>query len=346
MNVLLIILGLCALVAGGELLVRGASGLARMINISPLVIGLTIVAFGTSSPELAVSIQGSVRGESGIAVGNVLGSNIFNLLIVLGISAIVHSLHVERQVVRVEMPVMIAASLVTGLLALDGLLSRADGGVLVFGLVLYLLMQWIMLKRSRRYSQQESKTRESRSVRFFIYVPFGLVLLVLGAGWLVDGVVYLANRFEISPLIIGLTVVAVGTSLPELFTSLIASVRRQRDLAIGYVVGSNVFNLLAVLGFAALWSGTGLEVSSSVWQFDLPVMLAASILCVPMMMSGGRLSRVEGLLMVAWYVVYLLVLVLSEMGSPALRTLKPALLFVALPITTTAVLSGLLRKKP
>ena len=260
---LLFLFGAVLLIAGAELLVRGASRLALGWGISPLVVGLTVVAFGTSSPELAVTISSSYSGEADVALGNVVGSNICNVLLILGLSAAIAPLRVDRQLVRLDVPLMIAASVLTVLLSLDGRVGTFDGVLLVSGMIAYTAF---LIRLSRR-DPEAVKTSDNgsgsaapvsgSSVKNLLWIVVGLGMLVLGSQWLVDAAVRVANSLGVSELVIGLTVVAVGTSLPEIATSVLASLRGQRDIAVGNAVGSNLFNLLLVLGLGSIIAPRG-----------------------------------------------------------------------------------------
>ncbi|CAN5635329.1 calcium/sodium antiporter [soil metagenome] len=336
MTLLLFLAGLVTLVAGGELLVRGAARLAGATGVSPLVIGLTVVAFGTSAPELAVSVQSGMAGQGDIAVGNVVGSNIFNVLLILGMSAAIVPLVVSRQLVRVDVPVMIAVSAAMVLLTLDGHLSRAESLMLVLGLVTYIVAQIVM---SRRAAPLEGDVIESGGSmpRNLLLILIGLTLLVLGSRWLVDASVMIAQVFGITELVIGLTIVAAGTSMPELATSIIAGMRGQRDIAVGNVVGSNIFNILAVLGISGLLSASGIPVSTAAITLDIPIMFAVAVLCLPIFYSGARISRWEGLLFVVYYVLYTVYLVLDSANHGGLQEYRAALLGVVLPLTVLTI---------
>jgi cation:H+ antiporter len=254
---ILFVVGLGSLVLGAELLVRGASRLAAAVGVSPLVIGLTIVAYGTSAPELAVSVKAGLAGRADIAVGNVVGSNIFNVLFILGVSALIAPLVVSQQLVRWDVPIMIGTSALALPLSGDGRVGFIDGLILVIGIVVYttLLIRLARREKSRlvidEYAREYSvkaKVPPERKARHVCFCLVGLLALVLGTRWFIDGAVALAAAMGVSELVIGLTLVAAGTSLPEVFTSVIATVRGERDIAVGNVVGSNIFNILGILG--------------------------------------------------------------------------------------------------
>lgn len=322
-----IIGGLILLVFGADALVRGSSQLAFKLGIPPLIIGLTVVAFGTSAPELAVSVRAALAGEAGVGLGNVFGSNIVNILLILGLSAMITPLVVSPQLVKFDVPIMIFVSVATLAMAIDGVYSRTDGIFLVAGLVCYMGLQ-IYLGRSGRdvlkeitenegqhaladsaasgqRSDVQAKSSPNRTITIAILQCFlGLGGLVVGAHFLVLGAVETATMFSVSKEIVGLTVVAIGTSLPEIVTSIVAAMRGQRDLAVGNVVGSNLFNLLVVLGFASLVAPASIEVAESLRRLDLPVMLAAAAICFPIFATGKQISRLEGALMLAGFLAY------------------------------------------
>lgn len=334
---ILLVAGFTLLVYGAELLVRGASALAVSIGISPLVVGLTVVAFGTSAPELAVSVLSAWHGQAGIALGNVVGSNICNVLLILGLSAAVAPLVVARQIVRLEVPIMIGTSMLLILFALDGMVARWEGALLFAGVIGYTV--WTVRRSRRELREQAGEAADdappasSRS-RQLLEILGGLVLLGVGSKLLVDSAVTIARHFGVSDLVIGLTIIAVGTSLPELATSVLASMRGQRDIAVGNVVGSNIFNILSVLGLTALVAPAGLPIPPAALTFDLPVMLVVAIACLPVFLAGHRIARWEGLLFLGYYVVYVLFLVLTALDHDGRYLLSQAMLWFALPLTT------------
>lgn len=329
-----LIAGLVLLTLGAEVLVRGASRLASRFGISPLIIGLTVVAFGTSAPEMAVSAQAAWNNSGDIAIGNVLGSNIFNVLGILGLTALIAPLLVSKQLVRFDLPVMICASLLTLALAWDQQLDRTDGAVLFAGILIY-TAYLIFKARQERPAAVEMDTTEppSHPLKSLLQVLGGLVLLVLGAQGLVEGATELARALGLSELVIGLTIVAVGTSLPELATSAVAALRGERDIAVGNIVGSNIFNLFAVLGLASLVSPTAINVSPNALAFDFPVMIGVALACFPVFFTGYRISRWEGLVFLAYYLAYVAYLVLFSTGRPQAEPLGHAVLYYLLPLT-------------
>lgn len=336
MTLVLFLVGLVLLIVGAEGLVRGASRLAARLGISPLIIGLTVVAFGTSSPELAVSLKAALSDQAGIAMGNVVGSNIFNVLFILGVSALIVPLLVARQLVRFDIPLMILLSFGLLLLALDGLIGRLDGFLLVLGLAIYLGFLLLQNQRSKEEEPLESRETMAPPAPWALnlgLVAGGLVLLVLGSRWFVEGAVALAAHLGVSDQIIGLTIIAAGTSLPEVVTSIIAALRGERDIAIGNVVGSNIFNILGVLGLTGLLAPSGIAVSSAMVGFDMPVMIAVALACLPICFTGGVISRREGGAFLAYYVAYTLYLVLGASHHDALAGFGAVMLYFVIPAT-------------
>ena len=311
-------LGIAILLLGAELLVRGASRLALLLGMSPLVVGLTVVAFGTSSPEAAVSVWSAIAGKAGLAAGNAVGSNIFNILGVLGLSAVIAPLAVSIRVIREEVPILIGVSGLFWLLASNGILGRLEGGGLL-GLIL-LYTGWVIRRSTSGLERVDTNgksggTQLKRPVQTIVaqivLVVSGITLLLIGSDRLVTGATAMARMLNVSEPVIGLTVLAVGTSLPELATSVVAVIRGERDIAVGNVVGSNVFNLLFVLGLSSILVDGGLPVPDVLLQLDIPVMMAATVLTLPIVFSGSRISRNEGFLFLAYYALYMVWLGLS-----------------------------------
>ncbi len=354
-----ILIGFVALVFGGEFLVRGASGLASLLRISALVIGLTVVAFGTSAPELAVSIQSSFNGKSELAIGNVVGSNIFNVLGILGCSAIIAPLVVSRQLIRFDVPFMVAASFMALGVSYDGNVSRAEGLFLFSMIVAY--TGWLII-HSRRESKRNDRAAVANAadlatdaeeipgllspdtkpsgmllLKLVGWIVVGLVLLSVGARVLVDGASTLAEAFGVSQLMIGLTIVAIGTSLPEAATSVMASMRGERDIAVGNVVGSNLFNIFSVMGLSACVSPIGLPVSQTAIDFDLPVMIAVAVACLPVFMTRGVIARWEGAMFVFFYVIYTMYLIMTS-GDKSPAAWFQTFLWVVFPLAAIVIL--------
>lgn len=339
LQILLLLLGgFAALLVGAEGLVRGAVGLAERFGISPLVIGLTVVAMGTSAPEIAVSVGASLQGQGDIALGNVIGSNIFNVLFILGLSALITPLVVRQQLVRLDVPLMVVVSVLVWMLSLDDQLGFIDGVLLFGGVIAYTIFLVVQSRREGKAAvdnaqQEVAANPPGRAPVQVMYLLGGLALLVLGAGWLVEGAVTLARAFGISELVIGLTVVAVGTSLPEVATSIVAALRGERDIAVGNVVGSNIFNIMAVLGIAAIVAPEGIPVRAAVQEFDFPVMIAVAVACLPIFFTGHVIERWEGGVFLLYYFFYTAWLLLSATGHPFTETYADAMLYFVVPLT-------------
>ena len=353
MSWLLLAAGFAALLTGAESLVRGASRLALTLGLSPLVVGLTIVAFGTSAPELAVSAGAVLQGSSDLALGNVVGSNIFNVLMILGASALVAPLVVHVQLIRQEVPIMVGASLLLLVMVLDARISRTDAALLLSLLFLYV---GFLIYQSRAESAQTrqlyAEAVDNPPIGWdrhwtvqLLLILVGLSLLVLGADWLVDSGVALARGFGVSELVIGLTIIAAGTSLPELATSIIAAIRGERDIAIGNVVGSNTFNALGCVGLAGVVGRDGLTVSEPLLSFDIWVMAAVVLACLPVFSSGRQIGRAKGTMFVGYYVAYVAYLILDARGHDALPHYSAIMLGFVLPITVVTLIAMLVRDR-
>jgi cation:H+ antiporter len=331
-------------VIGAEFSVRAAVRLAASLKVRPLIIGLTVVAMGSSAPQMAVSVQAAFSSSPDISVGSVMGSNIFNVLVTLGLCALIIPLRVARQLVRVDIPLMIGASLLVFALSYNGELSAFDGAVLLLALLAYLL---ILARRSRKQlpTNPPINLLTSRSQQFISLATmvFGLVLLVMGGRLMVDAAVIIAQDLGLSERVIGLTVIAGSTSLPALSTSLIAASRGERDIAVGNVIGSNLFNLLGVLGLTALIAPTPLSISPNALDFDLPVMLAVAALCLPVFYSGYRVTRSEGLLLLALYLAYGLHIVSFTTGMPLADKLERVMNYAVLPVLTGLIVFSTVR---
>jgi cation:H+ antiporter len=347
--------GFVVLVAGGELLVRGASGLAEAMGMSPLVVGLTVVSFATSAPELAVTLQAVQDGSPDLAVGNVVGSNIANVLLVLGIAALIGPLAVRSQLVRVDVPVLVGMGVLLLLLSLDGLINRTNGALLFSCLVGYVILAVLMGRReSARAVPGAALSDDSpdtapgaqpapgpwRHVANLALLVVGVALLVVGAGWLVEGATRIAVERGIPQMVIGLTIVAIGTSLPELATTVIAALRGQRDLAVGNAVGSSIFNIGAVLGFSSLLAPQGIPVAESAIRVDIPIMIAVSVALLPVLYTGFEIRRWEGALFLGLYLAYTGYLLLNATDHQRLPAYSAVMLWFVLP--TVAVSLGAL----
>lgn len=341
-NLLQLLCGLALLVAGAELLVRCAVRMAANLKVRPLLIGLTLVAVGSSAPQLTVSLQAALNDTADIAVGSVIGSNIFNILVTLGLSALIIPLRVSRQLVRLDIPLMILASGLVFALALNKQLDRLDGVVLLGGLLVYLAL---LLRQSRHSGHHHPRHDLPRTswLHNLVLMLAALLLLGLAGHLLLGAAVTLATELGLSERIIGLTIIAVSTSLPQLATSLIAAFRGQREIAVGNVIGSNVFNLQGVLGLTALVAPAPLSVSPNALAFDLPVMLGVAALCLPVFYTGYRVTRGEGLLFLGLYLAYGLHVVSFTTGMPLAGKLEHLMLFFVLPALLLFLLLSTLR---
>lgn len=359
MTLILFIAGLVALVVGATLLVRGASLLALRLGLSPLVVGLTVVAFGTSAPEMAVSTGAVLSGQGGLAVGNAVGSNIFNVLFILGLAALITPLAVHRQVIRQEAPIMIGGAVLLIVLGLDGMLGLFDGALLLGLLLAYTVF---LVRQSRAESATTGPDEfadnlppvqpgrwDARLPAQLVLIVAGLTLLVLGSDWLVQAAVAVARALGLSEVVIGLTIVAAGTSLPEVAASVMASIKGERDIAVGNVVGSCVFNLFGVVGLGAVVAGIGspqgLSLPPNVAQFDLWVMLATLVACVPVFVTGREIARWEGALFLAYYVAYVAYLVMAAQRHAGLDAFGDAMLGFVVPLTIVTLGVTLLRRE-
>jgi cation:H+ antiporter len=345
LTVVLFIVGLALLLVGADVMVRGASAIAVRFGISPLIIGLTVVSLGTSAPEIAVSFTSALRGETDVAVGNVVGSNIFNVLGILGVTALVAPLIVQRQLIRLDVPVMILASVAAYLLARDGVVSMLDGFGLILGALIYIGLLIRVSRKSPTAAADVDPTPPwlRRLPVQILFIVVGLVMLVFGSRWLIDGATTFARLLGVSDLIIGLTIIAAGTSLPELATSVIAAAKGERDIAVGNVVGSNILNLLLVLGATAAISPQGIPVAAEAIRFDIPVMLAVAFACLPSFITGSVVSRAEGAFFIAYYIIYTVFLVLTSQKSESAELFSDAVFWFALPLTVVVVLFALVQ---
>ena len=350
---LTLVAGLVLLVIGAEFLVKGASRVAAILQIPPLIIGLTIVAYGTSAPEMSVSIMSSFSEQSAdIAIGNVVGSNICNILLVLGLSSVVAPLTVTKQIIRSDVPIMIGVSLLLFMFVVDGKLSRVDSIILFIGGILYTLS---LIYQSNKQGAEEDEFAEEYSfsgevtpvvwLKNIVFIVGGSGLLILGSQWLVNSAVAIAESFGVSKLLIGLTIIALGTSLPELATSVVASFRGERDIAVGNVLGSNIFNILAVLGIAGIVAPNGINVNPAVINFNAPVAIAVACACFPIFYSGKQIDRWEGLLFLFYYLAYNGYLILDAIDHSILALYTTVMLLIVIPVTIIAVVTVAIMEK-
>jgi len=349
---LMFIGGLVLLIAGAEALVRGAGKLALAMGISPLVVGLTVVAFGTSSPEMAVSVQSAMEGKADIAIGNVVGSNIFNVWFILGACALIAPLMINRQIIRQEVPIMIGATLLLVGFMWGGNISRIEAGVMFALLVAYTAFLVVQSRRETKATTNaaasadidtDTSTWDRHWAMQLVLIIVGLVLLVQGSNWLVEAAIVFAKQLGVSELVIGLTIIAAGTSMPEVATSIMATIRGQRDIAVGNVIGSSTLNILGVLGLTGLVAPTSLAVAPSVLAFDMWVMLAVAVACLPMFLTGRSIARWEGVVFLAYYIAYTAYLILMSQQHAALSMFSQIMLVFVVPITVVTIAVSLIK---
>lgn len=316
--VVLFVAGLGLLIAGAELIVRGASRIATILGVSPMVIGLTIVSIGTSTPELAVGITAGLQGKGGLGVGNVAGANVFVMLFVVGLSALWRPLPLHLQVFKLELPMIVVAAVLMTVLAWDGALSRLDGGVMFLAGLAYTVALIRTTRKASAIAKKEyreeygpetappTRPKWRGRARYAAMLVVGIGLTVLGADCLVRGAVAIAHWFDVSATIIGLTIVAFGTSSPELVTTVVATIKDDRDVAIGNILGSGIYNILVILSIVCMVTPGGLPVEPHLLSFDIPLMAGVAIGAIPVFVTGKQISRLEGGLGVAIYLTYLL----------------------------------------
>lgn len=318
------IVGLIALVGGSEVLVRQGTRLAMLAGISPVVVGLTVVAVGTSAPELAVGIEAALLDKGSLAIGNIAGTNTFNILFILGLSAFITPLRLHSRTVLYDLPIMTVAAGVLFLMAMNGVISRMEGMILLAGAAIYTGGVVITAKRESRRVKAEFASGLAEDVApvevqgvsgllaSFLWLCLSIAVVVKGADWLVHGASDLARQMGVTDAFIGLTIVAIGTSAPELVTTIISTLRNERDIAIGNLIGSSTYNILAILGITALFPENGIQVERDLIAIDIPVTAAAALVCVPVFLTNHRVTRTEGALFVTAYTVYFAYLVLAR----------------------------------
>ncbi len=337
-DLLLFLAGLVLLVIGAEGLVRGATRLGRLAGLSPLVIGLTIVSFATTAPEASVSIVAAADGRGGLAVGNVLGSNIFNTLVVAGAAATIIAIPVSNITIRKDLPVLIAATTLVYLFAINKNVAEWEGILLLLALVSFITFSVLQSRRSARATRESriTRTRQAALTEMGIGITLagiGAGLLVLGSRLFVDSASDIASALGVSELIIGLTIVSAGTSAPELTTAVVAALRGETDLAIGNAVGASIINVLGVIGASALVSGGGLQVPVDAIRLDFPVAITVGIVVLAIALIGQRAGRPDGLFMLGFYAVYLLTLIGISINDELLTPASIIALGVVLPVS-------------
>ncbi len=329
---LVFLIGLVVLLYGADMMVKGASRLALSLGMSSLIVGLTVVSFGTSAPELAISVTSALKGNADLAVGNVIGSNIANVLLILGVAAALATIVVKRQLIRFDVPVMIGCGLLMWAFGLDRSYQRWEGFVLFGGSIFYTLTL-IKFSRDNPPLQERADVDPGQSgVKTLAQIVGGIILLVVGSQWLVKGATDVAASLGVSSLIIGLTVVAIGTSAPELATTIVAIMRGERDLAVGNVVGSCIFNVLVVLGLTAAISPLAVPIAPPALAFDLPFMAVVLFACFPILFVGYRIFRWEGVMFLLIYGIYTTYLALNAQEHSVLAQFNSTVIWIVLPL--------------
>lgn len=345
MTILLFVLGLVGLITGAELFLKAIDHFGLKWGVSPLIMGLTVVAFATGAPELAISIKAAFSGSADLVLGNIIGSNIANILLILGITAIISPINITRRVIRIDVPIVITISVVVYLMSIDGGLSTVDGVILLMGFLAYSYFTYVQIKNNSNEEEKEGETFQyhlspdelEKGTFFYIknggLLLIGLALIVLGSNWIVDSAVIIARILGLSELVIGLTIISIGTSLPEVATSLSAARKGNADIAVANVMGSNLYNVLLTLALTLIIAPNVLEVSKDAITLDLPFMVLVSMACIPIFIAGFNLTRVDGALFLSYYVTYLTYLVLNAINSPIVSTMQGVILYAAIPLT-------------
>lgn len=348
--IIVFVIAVVLLIVGADLLVAGASRIARKMKIPSLIIGLTVVAFGTSLPETAASVSAALEGRTDIALGNIVGSNIYNLLLILGLAAVLAPLTVGTQLVRQEVPIMIGVTILLIGLIIDGTLSSLEASFLFSLAFVY---TFFLIYQSRRAmkahtaadeSEVEEETGILAPIPAGVLILIGLFMLMFGGRWVVSSATEIALFLGVSELVVGLTVVAIGTSLPEVATCVSAVCRGERDLAVGNVVGSNIFNILLCIGLAGMVAPNGLPAPSALLNFDIWIMLAVACITLPIVLSGRVVSRWEGWILLAYCVTYIAYTLLNASQHDSLPVLSFVMLLFIVPITFVIVVSAFVKK--
>tara|TARA_R110002124_G_scaffold194919_2_gene361968 strand:+ start:8466 stop:9560 length:1095 start_codon:yes stop_codon:yes gene_type:complete len=354
MIAIIFIAGLAALVGGAELFLKGVDHFGVKWRVSPLIMGLTVVAFATGAPELAISLQAAISGNADLVLGNIIGSNIANILLILGISAMIKPLVVKLRVVQIDVPIVIAASILLYIIAFDGELTTLDGVWLLLGLVAYSVFTFFQIKKERSNQPEETDfeaaERKLASGWFFYaknigYLIVGMGLIVQGSDWMVQSAVEIATILGLSQLVIGLTIVSIGTSLPEVATS-IATIRKgNTDMAVANVLGSNLYNILLTLGLTVVIAPNILDVSAAAIAFDLPFMVAVSVVCIPIFVAGFDITKTDGSIFLFYYGSYLTYLVLDAVGSSFVKPMETGMVYIVIPVTLIYVIWRVFRHR-
>ena len=352
MTLLLFILGLAGLIFGAELFLKAVDRFGLKWGVSPMVMGLTVVAFATGAPELAISLKAAMNDSADLVLGNIIGSNIANILLILGISGLITPLHIKQRIVRIDVPIVIAMSIGLYILALDGVLTPMDGGILLLGLLAYSIFTFLQVRKNKvdisELYEQEEEVQLASGAWFYAknvgILLAGLVLIVQGANWMVGSAVTIAQLLGMSELVVGLTIVSIGTSLPEVATSMSAARKGNADIAVANVLGSNIYNVLLTLSLTIVVAPGVLEVSRNALILDMPFMIAVAVGCVPIFLAGFDLNRKDAFLFLFYYAAYLIYLVLEATGSEYLGWIEKGFFFGVLPLTLYYMFSRLIRE--
>ena len=348
MTVALFILGLVMLIAGAELFLNSVDKFGLAWSISPVVMGLTVVAFATGAPELAISLQAAADGKPDLVLGNILGSNIANILLILGIAGLFKPLKITNRIIKIDVPVVIGASVLLFILSLDGELAPLDGIIILAALMIYSIFVYRQIRQDQKKNQKNNEENPSKLdepvngwfyTKYILILLVGLVFIVLGSRWMVDSAVEIAGALGISELIIGLTIVSIGTSLPEVATSLSAVRHNDSDTAVANVMGSNLYNIFLTLGLTIVVAPGALSVSPDALKLDMPFMIIVALACLPLFWPGKVLGRAEAAGFLFYYATYLTYLVFIAIGHPLKESVEWLMLWVIAPITLLLVIT-------
>ena len=337
---------------GAEFFLKAVDRFGLKWGVSPMVMGLTVVAFATGAPELAISLKAAMNDSADLVLGNIIGSNIANILLILGISGLITPLHIKQRIVRIDVPIVIAMSIGLYVLALDGILSLSDGVVLLLGLLAYSVFTYLQVRKNKveieELYEQDEEVQLASGTWFYVknvgILLVGLAFIVQGANWMVNSAVSIAQLLGMSELVVGLTIVSIGTSLPEVATSMAAARKGNADIAVANVLGSNIYNVLLTLGLTIVVAPGVLEVSRNALLLDMPFMIAVAIGIIPIFLTGFDLNRKDALLFLFYYTAYLTYLVLEAVGSEYLGWIEKGFFFVVLPFTRYYMFSRLIRE--
>ncbi len=344
MTVLLFIVGLVMLIGGAELFLKSVDKFGAAWSVSPVVMGLTVVAFATGAPELAISLQAAAEGRPDLVLGNIVGSNIANILLILGVAGLVSPLKITNRIIKIDVPVVIAASVLLFVLAMDGSLTPFDGLLILIALLMYSLFMYTQIKKDRAANQHKEKREVGEPVTTLFYGKYifllllGLIFIVMGSRFMVDSAVEIAGILGISELIIGLTIVSIGTSLPEVATSVSAVRRNDSDTAVANVMGSNLYNILLTLGLTIVVAPGALDVSADAIRLDLPIMMIVAGACLPLFWPGKMLGRLEAGGFLFYYAAYLTYLVFIAIQHPLKETMEWGMTWIIIPLTVLLIL--------